>query len=156
MGTTNSVDEFAGKITKLATTTQKRSELIVRSGANATKGIMLAAAASRGVKPGGKLAGKSWTVRYDLTRGAEPSALVRFTGPFHLVNNPTKAHEIVAGKGRRKKAKALRIGENVRASAQHPGTRGKHIFEAGRDTSGRTVPRIMAAQLVQGWREVLQ
>lgn len=157
MGTSRSVEQFADKINGLARTTTKRQEQIVRTGADATKRLMLATASARGVKPSGKLAGKSWNVRYDLTRGATPSALVRFTGPFHLVNNNTAPHEITprASRGRRGK-KALRIGNDLRASASHPGTRGKRIFQTGREAAGKTVPKAMAAQMVRAWHEGLR
>jgi hypothetical protein len=56
-------------------------------------------------------------VRYDI-RGN--TAIVRFTGPAHLALNPTRAHRI---EPRRKRA--LTIGDDVRANADHPGTRGK-------------------------------
>ena len=34
---------------------------------------------------------------YTVKPGLESTALVRYTGPFHLVNNPTKPHYIAAG-----------------------------------------------------------
>lgn len=73
-------------------------------------------------------------VRYDL----EPKkAVVRMTGPAHLLENPTKKHRIprgTAGRGKRQRAnkKVIYIpGIGVRAWAEHPGTEGKKPWARG-------------------------
>jgi hypothetical protein len=52
-------------------------------------------------------------------------AIVRFTGPAHLALNPTRAHRIEPRRRGRRARRALTIGDDVRAWANHPGTRGK-------------------------------
>lgn len=96
MGTSRSPAQFVGKINKIGHATDRSRRAVVNEGAFATKTIMLAAAAAKGVTPGGKIAGRKWGVSYDLKGQVAPTALVRFTGPFHLVNNPTKPHYIAA------------------------------------------------------------
>lgn len=158
MGTSHSPQEFARKIHELAAATEKSQRAAVTAGAQATKAIMLGAASARGMTPGSKIAGKRWTVRYDLAPGLN-SALVRFTGPFHLVERSTKAHEIVPRKGSKRRrggqGKALRIGDQFRSSVSHPGTRGKHIFAAGRSLAGERIPRLMATHIGGAWKRVI-
>lgn len=96
MGTSRTPAEFVGKIHKLGTATDRSRKAVVNQGALVTKKIMLAAAVAKGVQPGGKIAGRKWSVSYDVKGTEIPVALVRFTGAFHLVNNPTKAHYIAA------------------------------------------------------------
>jgi len=87
---------MAAKIQRLATATQTAQRAAVAQGALATKTIMQAAAASKGVTSGSQIAGRRWSVRYDIKGTGSPTALVRFTGPFHLVNNSTQPHYIAA------------------------------------------------------------
>lgn len=162
MGVSHSPQEFARKIHDLADATEKRQKQILTEGAQATKAIMLGTATSRGMTPGSKIAGKRWTVRYDLNPGTLPAALVRFTGPFHLVENATRPHEITPRKGRAGRrgratgARVLKIGDNFRPSASHPGTRGKHIFKTGRALAGQKVTTLMADRLTGVWRSVIR
>jgi hypothetical protein len=71
-------------------------------------------------------------------------AVIRYAGAkAHLVNNPTKAHRIEPRRGRRGRGRrALVIGDNVRAFANHPGTSGKRFFEAAREIATRELPRV--------------
>lgn len=96
----------------------------------------------RRVAPSGKLrgVGKNGTrvgARFD--QPSEDTAIVRATGPLHLVERDTKAHEIrPKSKGRgakrtqRKGAIRLADGSFV-AVVQHPGTKGQRPFEKGID-----------------------
>jgi hypothetical protein len=157
MGTSRSATELVGKLRKLPAVTKQAERSAVSSAAKATKGIMLATAASRGVTPGGRIAGKKWTVRYDFK--SPTVALVRFTGPFHLVEGPTKPHQITArgaatGRRGRKGARALKMGDDFRASASHPGTRGKKVFATGKVVARHQVPRTMAAEFQSAWRGI--
>ena len=120
----------------------------------------LGIAASHGMPPGRKLRGVGrrgapWNVRYDIQGTANPTALIRFTGPVHLVLHPVKPHTILPKKAARtRKARSAKgagitavlgltgasalgrgglgggrgavvIAGQPRAYAQHPGTRGK-------------------------------
>jgi hypothetical protein len=68
-------------------------------------------------------------VRYDLVG---ETALVRATGPFHLIERDTKAHREPKVRGSRARKRLLVIpGVGVRASANHPGTKGKHPWAKG-------------------------
>ena len=68
-------------------------------------------------------------VRYDVRGAANPTSLVRATGPFHLIERDTKAHDIP---NRRGKSRVLRIGNDwVTGPIRHPGTTGKHPWAKG-------------------------
>lgn len=185
MGTSRDPAEFVRKINNLGTATERARTAAVAKGAQTTKVTMLGTAAVKGVAPGGQIAGRKWGVSYNLREGRQASALVRFTGAFHLVNNDTQPHLIrphvfagtrgsVAGRrGRGRRATkgaallqlfgidardggALKIpGIGFRSDAEHPGTKGKHIFEASRLIAGEKVPRVMADSMKGAWKRVL-
>lgn len=68
-------------------------------------------------------------VRYDVLGD---KALVRATGPFHLLERDTKAHQIPKVRGARARKRVVVIpGVGVRAWANHPGTKGKHPWAKG-------------------------
>lgn len=96
MGQSHSIDEFLKKLHQMETATERQRGATVAAGAAEAKKIMLATAALRGVSPGGTIAGRRWGVSYSLQPGRDSTALVRYTGPFHLVNNPTQPHYIAA------------------------------------------------------------
>jgi hypothetical protein len=87
-----------------------------------------------------------------------PAALVRIFGPFHLVDRPTKSHEIgPRKKGRRRSGKkAVSFNGIARATVQHPGTKGKGTFPDAKKKASVAVPRIMAKSVVSGWRDALR
>ena len=97
MGTSRNPTEFVRKINAVGHATDRHRKQAVNEGAFTAKKVMLAAAAAKGVMPGGKIAKRKWGVSYDVKGTETPVALVRYTGPFHLVNNDTKRHYIVAG-----------------------------------------------------------
>lgn len=79
----------------------------------------------RTVAPSGRLrnvgkSGAKLNVRYDVTG---TTSLLRATGPWHLIENPIKAHPIAVRARRRggARAKALATPYGPRASVQHPG-----------------------------------
>ncbi len=77
-------------------------------------------------------------VRYDIRgSGRNVSAEVKATGPMPLLANPIPAHHIPKA-GRRRKVLAI-PGVGVRASANHPGTRGKDTWNRGRE---RAEPKV--------------
>lgn len=68
-------------------------------------------------------------VRYDVLGD---KALVRATGPFHLLERDTKEHRIPKVRGARARKRVVVIpGVGVRAWANHPGTKGKHPWAKG-------------------------
>lgn len=143
MGTSHSAAEFAGKMNKIATTLPRATKAGIRDSSLAGKTLIQTVAASRGVSVNSRIAGRPWRAGYDLKgTPSHPASLLRITGAFPLVENDTPAH-LIQGRqapgrrGRRRTGKkALNIGGNIRASARHPGTRGKHIF---RDAKKRII-----------------
>lgn len=107
-----------------------QAAMIVKKSAQA----QLAIAAPRGRLNVGKK-GQKVGVRYDLRSDTE--AVVRMTGPAHLLERDTKPHQIPRefkgrGRSRTRNIKKLSIpGVGVRMSATHPGTKGKHPWEKG-------------------------
>ena len=151
MGVSNSPRELAGKLNAFA---RDVGNVQVPLGATAlhVKNLMQASAAASGAL-GSKPAGKRRTigVRYDL-KGAGPhmQAVVGYTGPAHLINNPTRPHRIEPRRPRgratrrRRGAQALTINGSVRAWANHPGTTGARFYEQARAAAIRTAPRVFA------------
>ena len=147
MGTSSSPAEFAAKLSKLGSELgDVRKPLTVT--ALAGKQIFAASAAGAGVS---RLA----RARYDMRRGN--TAIIRYAGAkAHLVNNPTKAHRIEprSRRGRRGR-RVITIGGDVRAFANHPGTRGKGFFQAARAISERELPKVyMKAQVTDPLRRL--
>lgn len=145
MGNSTTVDQFTGKLRHLADALGDNRPALMKTGM-AGKRIFQASAASAGVL-NARIAGKRKAVgvRFDIRDNA---VTVAYTGPAHLVNNPTKPHEIrgrrARGSRRRRGATALAINGDVRASAQHPGTRGKHFYEKARAVADRELPQVYA------------
>jgi hypothetical protein len=82
--------------------------------------------------------GASVGARYDL-RG--DTVDIKATGPVPLIANPIGVHRIPRANRRRRGVIAI-PGIGVRASANHPGTRGKDTWNKGRE---RAKPRIKTA-----------
>lgn len=129
--------QFAAKMHRTADGMRRAPQQITTRAAQAVKRsaqTQLAIAAPRGRLNVGKRGAKVG-VRYDLRSDTE--AVVRMTGPAHLLERDTKAHRIPrekVGRGRRQRTNTKRIvipNVGVRMSAQHPGTKGKHPWEKG-------------------------
>jgi hypothetical protein len=125
------------RVDKIETAIDRSARESVRLAAQAAKSIQLDVMKS---DAGGDLklsrvrSGKGAAIgaRYDLRgMGRESTAEVKATGPVPLIANPSKAH-VIPKKGRRRKVLAI-PGIGVRASAQHPGTRGKDTWNRGRE-----------------------
>ncbi len=83
----------------------------------------------RGVgKRGAKL-----SVRYNLDNYPDGrKALVYALGPWQLIEGDTKAHRVPKQRSSRARRRVVVIpGVGVRAYANHPGTKGKHLFAKG-------------------------
>ena len=158
MATTTSPAKFAHDIRQMGTVTQRRQKNIVAQGALTAKEIIVSEAAANGVYPTSRIAGGKWGVRYDIKGFGNPSALVRIYGAFQLVDKPTKPHEIgPRRRGRRRSGKkAIAFDGIVRASVQHPGTRGKNIWSPAKAKAYVAVPKVMSTSVVAGWREALR
>lgn len=179
MGTSTSAAQFADKITKAATVTQRRQKLTVEQGALVAKEIVIAEAASNGVSPTSKIAGAKWGVRFDVKGFNNPSALLKVVGPFHLVEGDTRAHRIYRKVARKKgrgsarinkqqalnevfggvgayRGGALKLPEGFRRVVNHPGTKGKGIWKSSQPKIRKAVPRVMSQRIISGWREAFR
>lgn len=156
MGTSTNVSQFIRKLERYS------NEIATNRGPlNATgmagKKIFEAHAAQAGVL-GSVVAGKRKAigVRYDIKNQrsnlADGTLVVTYTGPAHLVNNPTAAHVILPkrrpGSRRRRGARALTIEGNLRARANHPGTPGKGFAQRAITECRAVLPGILARKLL--------
>ena len=162
MGTSRTAAQFGNKINALA------KELTDNRGAAnkvglAGKQIFLGhGAGAVGRKPAGKR--KIIGARYDTVKDSagRSSVIVTYTGPAHLLNNPTKPHRIEprrprGSRSRRKGRQALTIGGDLRAGADHPGTKGKNFYRKARAQCVKTLPGIYGkAQLTEPLRKVFR
>lgn len=95
-------------------------------------------------------------VRYDVRGVKNPTAIVRATGPFHLIESDTKAHEIAPRSRRRGGGKrAVFTPYGPKARVQHPGTKGRHPFARGVEASLPAVRKIMGSAMTSSIRGVL-
>ena len=156
MGVSSSPQELAGKLNRFAKDVGN-VKVPLEATALHIKGLFQASAAAAGVlgnKPAGKR--KPIGARYDF-KGKRMTqelghgqVIVTYTGPAHLMNNPTRPHRIEPRRPRgratrrRRGASALVINGSVRAWANHPGTRGKRFFEKARAAAHQTAPRVFA------------
>jgi hypothetical protein len=161
MGTSLNTAQFVGKIDRLARELKDQKGALNKTGM-AGKKIFQQQAASAGVL-GSTIAGKRKAIgaRYDISRDGR-GVITSYTGPAHLVNNPTKAHRIEArrprgSRSRRRGRQALTINGQVRASANHPGTSGKHFYERARLIATRVLPQVYArAQISEPLRSIFR
>lgn len=94
MGQSSSVADFVGKIDRVTKAVADPRKPLQACGL-AGKTVFLAAAGTHvGVVPVGKR--KPIGARYDLVKGGTAAVQVSYTGPAHLVNNPTAPHFITA------------------------------------------------------------
>lgn len=118
--------QVARRMSKLAREVREAEKTAVNRASLEAKTVHLAELHK--VVPSGRLrnVGRSGTrlgVRYDVKGATNPTALLRATGPWHLVENPIQAHTIKVRTRRRGgvRAKALATPYGPRMSVQHPG-----------------------------------
>jgi hypothetical protein len=101
-------------------------------------------------------AGRRLGVRYNMHEAGDVSqALVFVTGPYQLIERDTKPHRIPRQRGRRARQRyAVIPGVGVRASANHPGTKGKHTFEKSVAEAYRFIGAAYMAQLEARLRSI--
>lgn len=153
MGTSRSVGDLASKLIRAGDAIPRAARDGVSKSALLVKTSVLAELQSAGVH-GGRLQGVGKKgakvgVRYTVAGTDHPTALVRATGPFHLIESDTKPHDIKA-----KKKQAINIpGIGARASAHNTGgSRGKHPWAKGVDRAIPLVPELMFAEQVKSLR----
>lgn len=100
-------------------------------------------------------------VRYDVRGVKNPVAVVKATGPWPLIERPIGAHSILPrrakGSRRRGGKRALTIAgaDGPRASARHPGTRGKQPWRKGVDSATPKVRAELQQTVVKAFREAM-
>lgn len=140
---TSSIPQFVGKLQKAPETLKQGQTAAVKQAAMAAKTAFLHAPG----KPS-KVARK--TVGVNFRMFGTDSALVRYTGPAHLVNNPTKPHQIAP---KRRKAVRLRDG-SLRSVIEHPGTTGKHFYEKAKPVAAKAATAAYTSETRQQLRKV--
>jgi len=153
MGTSASAAQLASKLQRAAKAIPDASAAGVNRVALEGKAIFLANMGTRRIRNLGKNGAKVGA-RYTAAKSeVNPTALLFYTGPAHILNNPTKAHPIyprgarvrdeggaITKRRRSGGAKGLTLpGDNVRLYVNHPGTSGKRFFE-------KSVPQVARAQ----------
>lgn len=164
MGTSRGVSDLAAKLNRAATaiaradkTAVERTALKIKRAAEVER--------NRAVGSDGRMSnvgrsGARLGVRYDLRAGQNPSAVVRATGPWQLVENNTRSHLVTSRYARGTRARrsraglfgpqqpgALRGGRRAviltpwgyRRYARHPGTRGKRPWKNSLERSTRNL-----------------
>jgi hypothetical protein len=140
VGTSRSPAELTAKLQRAAHAYADLDGTVVREGAQLTKRTVVAGAPSRlrGVGKRGARLSVGYTVS---TAGSSPAALVFARGPWQFIENDTAPHRIPRSSARKRKARHAVVpggaegGDHgkggVRASVNHPGTRGKHPWAKG-------------------------
>jgi hypothetical protein len=146
VGTSTSVGEFAAKIDQAAASIRDAQRDAVADAALAGKGILLANLPARQMRNVGRK-GARLGARYDIQGRANPTAILYYTGPVHLLNNPTSAHRIEPKSRRRGGKRAITVNGNPRAGADHPGTAGKKFFERSKPQVRKAATEIVARSL---------
>lgn len=181
MGVSRSPEQLAAKFAYAATAIGDNKVAIERT-AFAVKQVFQASLAMSGVTGSTRIS-RAVKVRYSVKGKQNATALVRYTGPAHLLNNPTKPHFItpkgVRGSRRsrqeratlartsrpefkgfgsftdKKGARALTIGSGgePRAYAHHPGTSGLGFYQRAVPIAARVAPQVYRQA---GFREPLR
>lgn len=157
MGTSRSTAEFVGKINRAGDAFRKAERDALNEAAFAGKKII--EGSIRSVVPdlrmsmGGRNAKVG--VRYDIKGTRNPSALMRATGPLHLVENDTSPRVIPKARRRRGARKMLRLPDGgIRRSVNHPGTKGQQPFAEGRKAAEPVMTKMIRSRYVKVARGV--
>lgn len=139
MGSSRSAAELAGKIDRFTSRLSDTTPGLTAVGVAGKATFLGAAGGSIGVHPVGKR--KKIGARYDVRgTGFKASVAVTYTGPAHLVNNPTKPHYIAArrlGRARGRGDRAFAASAQRFASGSGRGALGG--FNGGRGAKALTI-----------------
>ena len=150
MGTSNSAAELTKKIMSVSEAIVSNKPAIERA-AFASKQVFEASLRQSGVQ-GSTPISRKVRARYDVKGTQNATAIVRYTGPAHLLNNPTRPHSIVSRKNRGSRASrsarqsgvgtrgAIIVNGQPRAIARHPGTRGLGFFQRAKPIAAKVAP----------------
>ena len=158
MGTSRSAAEFVGKINRAGDAFRKAERDALSEAAFAGKKII--EGSIRSVVPdmrmsmGGRNAKVG--VRYDIKGTSKPTALMRATGPLHLVENDTSPRVIPKERKRRRGArKTLLLPDGgLRRSVKHPGTKGQQPFAEGRKAAEPVMTKMIRSRYLKVARGV--
>ena len=157
MGVSRSPEELARKFSAAAAAVGDTKRPLTVA-AQAVKGDFTDALRAAGVRGTTKVS-RAVKSRYDIKGD---TALVRYTGPAHLLNNPTRPHSIVSrknrgtrrGRGSRTSGVGARgailVNGSPKAFAMHPGTKGLHFYERARNMAVQTAPRVYRTEGLLG------
>lgn len=152
MGVSRSPEQLARKLAHAASAIGDNKVAVERT-ALAVKGVFLDSLRASGVSGSTKISRKV-KARYDVKGTRNPTALVRYTGPAHLLNNPTKPHSVVSRRNRRSRKwrgsrdsgvglkGAVLVNGQPKAYAAHPGTRGLHFFQRAKPIAAVVAPKV--------------
>ena len=150
MGTSSSPDQLAKKFISAAEAINSNKPAMEKA-AQATKAVFLTSLRQAGVQ-GTTPVSKRVKARYDIKGSQNVTALVRYTGPAHLLNNPTRGHGIVSrksGGSRRTRSRresgvgtrgAILVDGRPKAYARHPGTSGLGFFQRAKPVAAKVAP----------------
>lgn len=151
--------EVSGRIYGMADgVVSARREAIFQT-ALAAKAIHVSHIRRAGVETLSGMGGAKIGARFDVKGFKNPTALVKATGPAHIVNNPTVGHGIASrrfgGSRKRRGQRALsrQLGRFIpgagirtpfgpKAWVSHPGTRGKGFWQKGQREVARKTPEL--------------
>lgn len=149
--------ELAGRLQATAAGMRVASRQAVGAGAlvvtNAVR-AEIAAKTTGGVLRGVGRSGAKVGAKYDVKGAANPTALVRATGPLHLLERDTKPHAMP--KAGRKRRGSYKTPFGPKAAVSHPGTKGKHPFEHGVEAGLPPARAAMAATLTRATAAALR
>lgn len=139
-----SATELAGKLHRYAQLVPDANRDTVGNVALMAKGHFETGIASAGGKPGSEIQGAKGGRRlgasYDIKGGRNPTALIRYRGPVHLLFGNTAPHMIIASRlGFRSTASRLtsRIGANAAFGGSNLGVFAGGIAATTRSDAGR-------------------
>jgi hypothetical protein len=150
VGKSNSAAELSKKLLSAGEALHSNKPAIEKA-AQVTKVVFLTSLRQAGVT-GTTPVSKRVKARYDVKGTHDATALVRYTGPAHLLNNPSRPHGIVSrksGGSRRSRSRresghgvrgAILIGGQPKAYASHPGTRGLGFFQRAKPAAAKIAP----------------
>ena len=90
--------------------------------------------------------------RYDMRKGPNPSALVKATGPLHILERDTKPHDMPRQR-RRGRRRVMNTPWGPRAFVKHPGTKGQAPFAKAVAEEAPKVPLVYARELRAAMRK---
>lgn len=116
----------ASRLQKMAKEFERAQRVAVERGSFEAKTVLLneldRVTSGRKLRNVGK-SGAKLNVRYDVKGQRNPTGLLRAVGPWHLIENPIKPHDISPRKRRGKGKKAVVTPAGPRAKVRHPGVR---------------------------------